>query len=157
MFTSLTSHILWNRSVFNPQLKEAGSVCRQSAGDCDLPEYCTGVSKDCPDDSFEMNGTPCNNKAPGYCYDGQCPTLLQHCWRLFGPGSLSTSTMLLFKVQLCSNSRYVPSSGTTLGSDVCFKLNTRGFPDSSCGRNRGVPIPCTKEYVFPSWPRPGPS
>lgn len=72
---------------FNPQLKQVGSECRPSAGDCDLPEYCTGVSQDCPEDSFEMNGKPCYNKAQGYCYDGQCPTHEHHCWRLFGPGT----------------------------------------------------------------------
>lgn len=72
---------------FNLQLKQAGSVCRASAGECDLPEYCTGASQDCPDDSFEMNGKPCYNQAEGYCHDGQCPTHHQHCWRLFGPGT----------------------------------------------------------------------
>lgn len=72
---------------FNLQLKQAGSVCRASAGECDLPEYCTGASQDCPDDSFQMNGKPCYNQAEGYCHDGQCPTHQQHCWRLFGPGT----------------------------------------------------------------------
>lgn len=73
---------------FNPQFREAGSVCRESASNCDLPEYCTGASGGCPDDSFEMNGKPCFNQAAGYCHDGQCPTHKQHCWRLFGPGTL---------------------------------------------------------------------
>ncbi|KAA8581261.1 hypothetical protein FQN60_002842 [Etheostoma spectabile] len=58
----------------------------QSAGDCDLPEYCTGASEVCPEDSFEMNGKPCFHQAQGYCYNGRCPTHQQHCWRLFGPG-----------------------------------------------------------------------
>lgn len=75
---------------FNPQFKQAGSVCRKSAGDCDLPEYCTGAAEECPEDSFEMNGKPCYNQAQGYCHDGQCPTYEQHCWRLFGPGTLDT-------------------------------------------------------------------
>lgn len=72
---------------FNPQLKSAGSVCRKAASGCDLPEYCTGVSQDCPEDSFEMNGKPCFDQAQGYCYNGQCPTHQQHCWRLFGRGT----------------------------------------------------------------------
>lgn len=76
--------------LFNAQLKQAGSVCRPSAGDCDLTEYCTGASQFCPDDSFQMNGTPCYNQAEGYCHDGQCPTHQQHCWRLFGPGTPCT-------------------------------------------------------------------
>lgn len=75
-------------------------MCRQSAGTCDLPEFCTGLSSDCPEDSFEMNGKPCykmlqgSGTVQGYCYNGQCPTQEHHCWRLFGPGTLS---MLLSK------------------------------------------------------------
>ncbi|KAM8729894.1 zinc metalloproteinase-disintegrin-like atrase-A [Acanthopagrus schlegelii] len=95
----------------NCQFKQAGSVCRKSASDCDLPEYCTGASEECPEDSFEMNGKPCYNQAQGYCHNGQCPTYEQHCWRLFGPG-------------------------TIVGLDTCFDLNRRGEEGANCGRNR---------------------
>ncbi|KAK9529996.1 hypothetical protein VZT92_011536 [Zoarces viviparus] len=98
----------------NCQLKQAVSVCRESAGDCDLSEYCTGVSEECPEDGFEMNGKPCYQ---GYCYNGQCPTHQQHCWRLFGPGA-------------------------KVGSDVCFNLNRRGEVGANCGRNKLGYIPC---------------
>ncbi|XP_029954393.1 disintegrin and metalloproteinase domain-containing protein 8-like isoform X2 [Salarias fasciatus] len=100
------------------QLKASGSVCRRSAGDCDLPEYCTGESQDCPADSFEMNGKPCYNQAPGFCHDGRCPTREQHCWRLFGPGS-------------------------RVGSEKCFDLNRRGEEGANCGRNRFGFTPCS--------------
>uniref|UniRef100_A0A667ZZM0 ADAM metallopeptidase domain 8b n=1 Tax=Myripristis murdjan TaxID=586833 RepID=A0A667ZZM0_9TELE len=85
----------------NCQFKQAGSVCRQAASDCDLTEYCTGASQDCPEDSFEMNGSPCYDQGQGFCYNGQCPTHLQHCWRLFGLGA-------------------------RVGSDACFELNRGG-------------------------------
>uniref|UniRef100_A0A8C4DH90 ADAM metallopeptidase domain 8b n=1 Tax=Dicentrarchus labrax TaxID=13489 RepID=A0A8C4DH90_DICLA len=93
----------------NCQVTAAGSVCRKAASGCDLPEYCTGVSEDCPEDSFEMNGKPCYNQAQGYCYNGRCPTHEQQCWRLFGPG-------------------------TRVGSDVCFNLNKRGEKGANCGK-----------------------
>uniref|UniRef100_A0A3B5KWJ0 Uncharacterized protein n=1 Tax=Xiphophorus couchianus TaxID=32473 RepID=A0A3B5KWJ0_9TELE len=83
------------------QLKASGSICRRAAGSCDLPEYCSGDSADCPEDSFEMNGKPCYGQAPGYCYDGQCPTRAKHCWRLFGEGAKE-------------------------GPDFCFDLNKQG-------------------------------
>ncbi|XP_010768252.1 zinc metalloproteinase-disintegrin-like 2d [Notothenia coriiceps] len=102
----------------NCQLKPAGGVCRKSASDCDLPEYCTGESEQCPEDSFEMNGEPCYDRAQGYCSNGQCPTHQQHCWRLFGPG-------------------------TRVGSDVCFNLNKRGEEGANCGRDKFSYIPCT--------------
>lgn len=87
-------HIKMSRLRFHPQLKPAGGVCRTSAGQCDLAEYCTGASEQCPEDSFEMNGKPCYNQAEGFCHDGQCPTHQQHCWRVFGPGNGPSRTAL---------------------------------------------------------------
>uniref|UniRef100_A0A3Q3K3I3 ADAM metallopeptidase domain 8b n=1 Tax=Monopterus albus TaxID=43700 RepID=A0A3Q3K3I3_MONAL len=104
------------------QVKAAGSVCRKSASECDLPEYCTGKSEDCPVDEFEMNGKPCYNKAQGYCYNGQCPTHEHHCWRLFGLGA-------------------------KVGPDRCFNLNTRGEEGANCGRNKFGYTPCTTQNL----------
>ncbi|CAL8282839.1 unnamed protein product [Merluccius merluccius] len=105
------------------QLKGMASVCRSSAGECDLSEYCTGLSENCPEDSFVMNGKPCYNQGQGYCYNGQCPTNKHHCWRLFGPAA-------------------------TVGSDTCFDLNRKGQDEAHCGRNRyDKYIPCTAANV----------
>lgn len=68
------------------QIKQAGSLCRASVNDCDLDEYCTGMSEKCPEDSFKMNGIPCSH-GDSYCYNGQCPTLHQQCQRLWGKGT----------------------------------------------------------------------
>ncbi|XP_053270444.1 zinc metalloproteinase-disintegrin-like 2d [Pleuronectes platessa] len=104
----------------NCQFQPAGGVCRKSAGDCDLPEYCTGLSGECPEDGFEMNGKPCSGPTPGYCHDGQCPTHEQHCWRLFGPGAI-------------------------VGPDLCFDLNKLGEEGANCGRTKLGFIPCTPQ------------
>lgn len=34
-------------------------VNKQPAGECDLPEFCDGASKDCPPNDFKESGTPC--------------------------------------------------------------------------------------------------
>ncbi|XP_029312864.1 zinc metalloproteinase-disintegrin-like atrase-A [Cottoperca gobio] len=106
----------------NCQFKLAGSECRKLASDCDLPEYCTGASEDCPEDSFEMNGKPCYDQAQGYCYDGQCPTHQQHCWRLFGPEA-------------------------RVGPDICFNLNRRGEEGANCGGNKFGYTRCTTQNL----------
>ncbi|XP_042363925.1 zinc metalloproteinase-disintegrin-like 2d isoform X2 [Plectropomus leopardus] len=106
----------------NCQLKPAGSVCREAAGDCDLPDYCTGASEDCPEDSFEMNGKPCYDQAQGYCYNGHCPTHEQHCWRLFGAGAI-------------------------VGPDVCFNLNKRREEGANCGRSKLGFTPCAPQNL----------
>ncbi|TKS89487.1 Disintegrin and metalloproteinase domain-containing protein 8 [Collichthys lucidus] len=100
----------------NCQLKLAGSVCRKSASSCDLPEYCTGASEHCPEDSFEMNGKACFNQAQGYCYNGQVPhtraALLEAVWK-------------------------------RVGMEMCFDLNKRGESDANCGKSQNGYTPCT--------------
>jgi len=61
------------------ELAPATTECRPAVGPCDLPEYCTGSSADCPDDGFALSGTECR-ASQGACdvaevCDGQSP----HC------------------------------------------------------------------------------
>ncbi|KAK3716434.1 hypothetical protein QZH41_016845, partial [Actinostola sp. cb2023] len=42
------------------QLKKQGTLCRAVQTDCDVPEFCTGESRDCPGDAVMQDGTPCN-------------------------------------------------------------------------------------------------
>ncbi|MEM7603901.1 MAG: hypothetical protein AAF411_00990 [Myxococcota bacterium] len=44
----------------------AGSVCREAAGPCDLPELCDGASAECPLDEKQPMGFVCN-EAAGEC------------------------------------------------------------------------------------------
>lgn len=55
--------------------KANGTVCRESVASCDQPEFCDGVSNDCPADSMEPNGTLClcSDNAEGTC-NGTSPT-----------------------------------------------------------------------------------
>ncbi|XP_011486721.3 zinc metalloproteinase-disintegrin-like atrase-A [Oryzias latipes] len=106
----------------NCQFKVTGSVCRKPASECDLPEYCTGDSQDCPEDAFEMNGKPCYTQTQGFCFDGRCPTREHHCWRLFGEGA-------------------------KVGPDLCFNSNKKGEDGANCGRDRSGPIPCSAGNV----------
>ncbi|KAB1262879.1 Disintegrin and metalloproteinase domain-containing protein 33 [Camelus dromedarius] len=102
------------------QLKPAGAPCRRAAGDCDLPEFCTGTSPYCPPDIYLLDGTPCA-RGRGACRDGECPTLEQQCQRLWGPGS-----------------RPAP--------DACFQvLNPAGDAHGNCGQHSdGSFVPCAQ-------------
>ncbi|XP_045364498.2 disintegrin and metalloproteinase domain-containing protein 33 isoform X6 [Camelus bactrianus] len=101
-------------------LKPAGAPCRRAAGDCDLPEFCTGTSPYCPPDIYLLDGTPCA-RGRGACRDGECPTLEQQCQRLWGPGS-----------------RPAP--------DACFQvLNPAGDAHGNCGQHSdGSFVPCAQ-------------
>ncbi|KAM8889328.1 zinc metalloproteinase-disintegrin-like jararhagin isoform 1-T1 [Synchiropus picturatus] len=106
----------------NCQFKEAGSLCRKAVNDCDLPEFCSGASSECPQDSYVMNGKPCFQRAEGFCYNGQCPTHQQHCWRLFGEGA-------------------------KVGHGACFELNRRGEEGANCGRSQLGFISCSQSNL----------
>lgn len=70
------------------QVKAAGVLCRASKNDCDLPEHCTGLSAECPEDVFQENGISCHN-GNGYCYNGACPSHGEQCRALWGAGTSS--------------------------------------------------------------------
>uniref|UniRef100_A0A3B4BF80 Uncharacterized protein n=1 Tax=Periophthalmus magnuspinnatus TaxID=409849 RepID=A0A3B4BF80_9GOBI len=105
----------------NCQLKPTGSLCRSKTGDCDLAEYCSGLSASCPADAYTQNGLPCN-RGQGYCFNGQCPSRRQHCKRLWGPDA-------------------------EVAADVCFHRNgncKKTVFDQSCGT-----LFCTGGWEFP--------
>ncbi|XP_010834929.1 PREDICTED: disintegrin and metalloproteinase domain-containing protein 33 [Bison bison bison] len=101
-------------------LKSAGTPCRPAAGDCDLPEFCTGASPYCPPDIYLLDGSPCA-RGRGYCRDGACPTLEQQCQQLWGPGS-----------------RPAP--------EACFQVvNSAGDAQGNCGQQGdGNFVPCAR-------------
>uniref|UniRef100_A0A8C2YCC2 ADAM metallopeptidase domain 8 n=1 Tax=Coturnix japonica TaxID=93934 RepID=A0A8C2YCC2_COTJA len=72
------------------KVKAAGILCRASKNDCDLPERCTGLSSECPEDVFQENGIPCQG-GRGYCYNGACPSHAEQCRLLWGAGSTASS------------------------------------------------------------------
>ncbi|XP_056410029.1 disintegrin and metalloproteinase domain-containing protein 15-like isoform X3 [Hyla sarda] len=106
------------------KIRPSGTLCRQAFGECDLPEYCNGVSPHCPANVYFQNGEPCA-KGRAHCYQGECRTLQTQCQRLWGPGSLTAP-------------------------DSCFaKVNTRGDKYGNCGRiSNGSYLPCTPRDIL---------
>ncbi|XP_053331338.1 disintegrin and metalloproteinase domain-containing protein 15 [Spea bombifrons] len=105
------------------KLKPPGSLCRDRLGDCDLPEYCTGVSQHCPPNVFVQNGEPCDG-GRAYCYLGECRSLESQCQSLWGPGS-------------------------SPAPESCFsKVNVRGDKYGHCGQGpNGTFRPCADRDV----------
>ena len=65
------------------QFVSYGTECRATTGECDIVEYCTGTSSDCPSDVHSLDGTPCDSSM-GFCYAGQCPKHDDQCQLAFG-------------------------------------------------------------------------
>ncbi|XP_071896359.1 disintegrin and metalloproteinase domain-containing protein 8 isoform X13 [Anas platyrhynchos] len=102
------------------KVKAAGTMCRASKNDCDLPEHCTGLSSECPEDVFQENGIPCQS-GNGYCYNGACPTHAEQCRVLWGAAA-----------------RVAP--------DECFKQNSRQDLKLHCLTESGK-RPCSPKDV----------
>lgn len=105
------------------RFKSFGHLCRQSANQCDLPEYCSGQSAICPTDVVKQSATPCDNHA-GYCYQGKCLTLDHQCKTLWGSSSAQA-------LPICWN-----------------KLNTRGDNYGFCQQNGNGYTSCSPADVY---------
>ncbi|XP_075615164.1 disintegrin and metalloproteinase domain-containing protein 8 isoform X2 [Balearica regulorum gibbericeps] len=102
------------------KVKAASVLCRASKNDCDLPEHCTGLSAECPEDVFQENGIPCQN-GDGYCYNGACPSHGEQCRALWG-------------------------AEAQVAPDVCFKHNSEQHLHLHCLTEYGK-RPCSPKDV----------
>ncbi|XP_004483076.2 disintegrin and metalloproteinase domain-containing protein 1-like [Dasypus novemcinctus] len=67
---------------FECNFRKAGFNCRPALDECDLPEYCNGISGECPQDSYKQDGTSCGRIF--YCIDGKCKNPDDQCMKVFG-------------------------------------------------------------------------
>ncbi|CAG0885028.1 unnamed protein product [Darwinula stevensoni] len=92
--------------------KKASTSCRPALHECDLPEFCTGNSEFCPEDTHKQDGSTCHDGKvgllPAYCYAGSCRTHTDQCRMLWGPTGRSSD-------------------------DRCYKRNTKGDRHGNCG------------------------
>ena len=115
-------------------LKSAGSICRDSQSECDLPEYCDGWNARCRNNVYKRNGEPCSGS--GRCMSGQCLTRDSHCKYIYGETSYhSSECMEEFNFD---NGR---SSGQYYGN--CGQMKTwhsrcKTKEDSFCGKTQCI-------------------
>ncbi|XP_055390177.1 disintegrin and metalloproteinase domain-containing protein unc-71 isoform X3 [Condylostylus longicornis] len=111
----------------NCKLKDRGVMCRDTANECDLPEYCDGEGGQCPPDVYKKNGSPCGHTRQGlsgYCFQGDCPTLNLQCEGIWGDGGVAADRQ-------------------------CYEqFNSKGSINGHCGRDpNGHYIKCEPENV----------
>jgi len=70
----------------NGRFRSPEVLCRASrSSSCDFPEYCTGISQDCPVDLMIGTGTTCEDTtdlgftSDGMCYNGDCISQSDSC------------------------------------------------------------------------------
>ncbi|XP_035247507.1 zinc metalloproteinase-disintegrin-like crotastatin [Anguilla anguilla] len=97
--------------------------CRSRRDECDLAEFCTGRSAQCPQDVFSQNGIPCKGRQ-GYCRDGRCPLLADQCVKTWGDTA-------------------------RVGRYFCYEQNIQGTYYGFCNRTgREEYVPCKEKDVM---------
>ncbi|XP_077015994.1 disintegrin and metalloproteinase domain-containing protein 1-like [Tamandua tetradactyla] len=102
---------------FQCSFRRTGFTCRPALDECDLPEYCNGISSHCPADHYKQDGTPCDRIF--YCVSGRCKNPDSQCMSLFG-----------------YNAKSAPE-------DCYFLMNRKADRFGNCGR----PTVSVPEYV----------
>ncbi|NXS78329.1 ADA15 protein, partial [Erpornis zantholeuca] len=146
------------------QLRRAGHVCREVLGECDLPEFCDGVSPRCPPDTFLQDGQPCAG-GRARCYSGTCATYEGQCQQLLGPGAspVSSSCMAALNTRgderghcgQLPNGSYVTCAqqDTSCGMLQCQRSSSRGDrPEGSC---QGTTLPGDEDVTDAAMVLPG--
>ncbi|XP_006729450.2 disintegrin and metalloproteinase domain-containing protein 29 [Leptonychotes weddellii] len=118
------------------QLLPSGKMCRKEVNECDLPEWCNGLSPMCPDDVYVEDGIPCNESA--YCYEKKCNDRNALCRQIFGQEAKSASHNCYKNINTLGD-RF-GNCGTKLSSYVKCNIS-----DILCGR-----LQCTDVKAIPS-------
>ncbi|XP_047633385.1 disintegrin and metalloproteinase domain-containing protein 19 isoform X4 [Phacochoerus africanus] len=104
-----------------------GTLCREQARQCDLPEFCTGKSPHCPTNFYQMDGTPCEG-GQAYCYNGMCLTYQEQCQQLWGPGARPAPDLCFEKVNVAGD------TFGNCGKDLNGEHKKCNMRDAKCGK-----------------------
>ena len=112
----------------NCQLASAGTVCRESTGECDPEEFCSGDAGNCPDDVNAPDGEDCGDADSDLqCASGMCTSRDSQCQSVMGSYTSSNDT------QACDSSTCIIScSSPEFGTGVCYGLQQNFLDGTTC-------------------------
>lgn len=110
------------------QITPSGTVCRLVAGDCDVEEFCDGVSKACPTDGFS-DGTVACRPANGICDvaefctggSADCPA----------DGFAGTDVVCRQAINDCDMDEFCTGKGVECPADACQPSGTTCADDGN--------------------------
>uniref|UniRef100_A0A8C9EPI5 ADAM metallopeptidase domain 23 n=1 Tax=Pavo cristatus TaxID=9049 RepID=A0A8C9EPI5_PAVCR len=101
-----------------------GYDCRYAVNECDIAEFCTGDSGQCPPNLHKQDGYACDSNQ-GRCYNGECKTRDNQCKYIWGSSRLTFTTLNIFYLYdvfcgflLCTNLTKVPRVGQVQGEII---------------------------------------
>eukprot|EP00117_Sycon_ciliatum_P029661 scpid29664/ scgid0256/ Disintegrin and metalloproteinase domain-containing protein 28; Epididymial metalloproteinase-like, disintegrin-like, and cysteine-rich protein II len=107
------------------RFKAAHHLCREATGGCDVADYCSGTTHDCPSDLFVQTGQPCTHASgsSSICHNGVCVgTHFSQCKALWGSSAISAS-------------------------QECYTFNSQGTMAANCGLTSGLYNACASSDV----------
>lgn len=126
------------------QFEAMGTTCRNASGECDIEEYCSGKSSECPEDLYLQDSSPCNNKQ-SYCFSGVCKTYDDQCQYHFR--SSEHNVLVDGWTDIAMHLHWLLF--TDKGVDECFSvLNTRGDFYGNCGSDGTNFVGCAPRYRY---------
>ncbi|GME22217.1 Peptidase M12B ADAM/reprolysin [Neofusicoccum parvum] len=111
----------------NCQLASSTTVCRESTGDCDPEERCTGDSPYCPADQTSEDGSGCGDGLK--CASGQCTSRDQQCKSALGAYTGGTNDTYACNSDNC----VISCASPQFGSNVCYSLQQNFLDGTECG------------------------
>ncbi|KAL1648838.1 hypothetical protein SLS58_002018 [Diplodia intermedia] len=111
----------------NCQFASSSIVCRESTGDCDPEEKCTGNSPYCPADQHSDDGTGCGDGLK--CASGQCTSRDQQCQSALGAYTQGSNDTYACD----SNTCVISCSSPEFPNGVCYSLQQNFLDGTECG------------------------
>lgn len=111
----------------NCQLASSSTICRESTGDCDPEERCSGDSPYCPADKNANDGTKCGDSLT--CASGQCTSRDQQCKSALGAYTQGTNDTYACNHDTC----VISCASPEFGANVCYSLQQNFLDGTDCG------------------------
>ncbi|HEV2124031.1 MAG TPA: hypothetical protein VGW38_14795, partial [Chloroflexota bacterium] len=137
---------------------------REAAGPCDVAELCTGASNQCPENTFQPNGTPCNRDDDlctldtcqnGVCQDGPqktCPASTDPCKvNVCNPATGDCITQNAPNGTVCEDGNLC-TTGDTCQNGTCQSGTAKTCPASTDPCKVNVCVPATGLCVMQNAP-----
>ncbi|KAI8637171.1 Metallo-peptidase family M12-domain-containing protein [Parasitella parasitica] len=106
------------------QIKPKNDLCRPASSPCDLEEYCTGNSAECPADAYVRDGAACGSD--GYtCASGQCTSRDEQC--------LSRGSVLNVTQSCMRNNEECRLLCNSPSGDKCLMFSGNFIDGTPCG------------------------
>jgi hypothetical protein len=130
--------------------QSASTVCRASAGQCDVAESCTGTAGACPVDGFASSGTHCTGSSQGGACDNDaadhCSGAANTCVDTFRPASTvcRASAGPCDVAESCTGtSGACPSDAVAASGTVCRAASCSNAMETPAGTCNGTSTTCT--------------